>query len=422
MTKLNFFAAFLALLICVSALCSCSSNKSQNVVVIRAGETAITKLYFSNTYSNNSHHADYADGSISDEEYFELIVSELTKLAVTAEAARNSGLTLSDEEKQLIEANAKWYLNSLLFSYYPTTGPEHISNEKKDEYALNALNAHLRKSGYTSDDYVEYYSARREYELLSRKFYDYVTENVALDTSDIEAFIAQRTKEQSPMSIADFIAQYDAFLKGAADLPLYAPEDCFSVNYIFIGYSAESDSQNGSVIYDPASTADEEEQIDALLSENISMVRFNELIGEFGEDNDMKAEAGIEWGMIVHPSIFERYPDGFSYAAMNLMYDDRTPETAQAEDEFPDLTFFSLADGERIVKVSAESGVYYIAINKVFKMGALEYEYGGDVWNAAYEAAYKIECDAAFDKAYADALAQIEVEVFYKRFKSEYID
>lgn len=421
MNKPKFFAAFSALLICVASLCSCSSNKSRNVVVIRAGETTITRLYFSDAYSNNAHREEYAEGSISDEEYFELIVSDLTRLAVTVEAARNSGLTLSDDEKQLIDSNARWYLDSLLYSYYPTPGPEPISSEKKHEYALNALNASLRKSGYTSDDYVDYYSARREYELLSSKFYDYVTENVVLDTSDIEAFIEQKAEEQSSMSIVDFAARYDSFRMGLADLPLYSPEDCFSVNYIFIEYSG-SDDANGGAIYDSAPAADREEQLDTLLSENISMARFNELIGEFGDDPDMGTETGIEWGMLVSPGILERYPEEFGYAAMNLMYDGWTPDTAQAGGRFPRLTFFSLADGERVAKVAAESGIYYIVVNKSFKRGVLEYEYGGEVWNAAYEAAYRVECDAAFDKAYSDAMARTEVEVFYNRFKSEYMD
>lgn len=421
MIRSRFFAAILAFLLCTAALCSCSSTKNQNVVVIRAGETTITKLYFSDTYSNNSHSADFESGSIDGEEYFNLIVSELTELAVTAEAARRNGLTLSDEERRLIDANASWYFDSLLFSYYPTPGPEPIGGDEKRRHALNALNEHLSKSGYTSDDYVDYYSKRHEYKLLSEKFYDFVTDNITLNAAAIEAFIASRAQEQASMSMADFDDAYAGFVKGVANLPLYSPEDCFSVNYIFVEHSDEL-QQPGKVAYNPTASASSEDILDLILSEGVSKARFNELIGEFGSGADMNSEAGIEWGVIIHPDTLKKYPSEFGYAAMNLSQPDWTPDAAQNDGTLPELSFFTLTNGEKVVKVSSEAGVYYITANRSFKKGPLEYEYGGDVWNAAYDAAYDVECEAAFDRAYEEALKQTELEIFYDRFKSEYVD
>lgn len=404
----------LALAMSLGVLCSCKVKEETNPVIMTVDNFELTKFDFNMSYANHQYYYHYVYGAISADEFFNRVMKDLTRFAVAVNRAHKLGITLTESEEAEIMKEVQEQCDHVYEQYLERvvssiTGEEEI---KAEVYRLYELDM-----GFSFDEYRIMYENTVRNSKMAHKLYEQVVADVTPDESLVLKYMQNQVLNQSQMSFGEFADKYKSFISDNGDVPFFVPDNCFTVNRLFLAYNnVGSDSEPE---YDDSMAALKAEDIDSLLTLGISFDDFNKLILSMGDDAAMKNDTCLDWGYLVHKSLEKSYDDGFVYAAMQLSGDSFKPSNADAE--LPKLTYFDTTDNKQIVKFYTETGINYLMINRKFIKGNMQYERGDEVWNLAYEGAYQIECDNVYDKVYESWFAEAKITYYYDRFKDEYI-
>lgn len=412
-TPIKLTVLLLALIFILGTFCSCTVKEDANPVIMTVDDFELTKFDFNMSYANHQYYYHFLYGAITAEEYFNRVMEDVTRFAVAVNRAQKLGITLTESEEAEIMKEVQEQCDHVYEQYR-----ERVVSTITDEEEIKAEIYRLYEvdMGFTFDEYRALYENTLRNNKIAHKLYEQVVADVTPDEDLILTYMQNQVLSQSQMSFSEFAYNYENFITGKGAVPFFVPDNCFTVNRLFLAYTNVGSSEAPE--YDDSMAALKAEDIDSLLNLGIGLEEFDKLILSMGDDADMKNETCLDWGYLVHKSLESSYEDGFVYAAMELAGFDFKPLDSEAA--LPELTYFATTDNKQIVKFCTETGINYLMINRNFIKGNMKYELGDEVWNLAYEGAYNIECDNVYDQVYETWFAEAKITYYYDRFKDEY--
>ncbi len=373
-------------------------------VVMSSNGNDITLYDFGQSYYNSRNYQYYMYGMISPEQFCDSVIEELSSLLYMLDAADESGIKLTDEESLEIYDLIDTQLEDLL-KHYEERVEEGVEDKRAE--AIKILEQDLAQDGIDYDSFLELAKRNMLMYKLADKYYTGLHDGIEITEDDVKSYITAQRLDSMDLSMSDFVEAVSAFNEGSGAYPVVIPDDCFSVNHIYLGFDTTTDDE-GIARTDTESRKEDEAKLEALFSETEDFDAFMELEKEYGEDPGMDSERFREFGYIIHPDLNSDYFPGFVYASMNLHDGSWTPTVNLENGEDTDtgvreLNFFKLKDGTDIVKVYTDSGVHYIIVNKEYKKGAVDYEVGDIYW-----------------ESWADALKEEKMQELYQQLMEEW--
>lgn len=397
-----------------------NENADASAVVMRCNGVEFNLYDFGQAFYNGRYMQYYMYGMMTPDQYCDTVIDELSGLMYMLCAAKDEGIEVTDEEKAEIDSNLNDYIDQVVENYKDLVEDD---AEDLEAAALALLEEDLALDGLDLDSF-KVLSARNLYQhKIVEKFNNKLSETVSVSDDDVRAYLEEHLNAAAEESMSDFVADMNAFYEGSAPYPVYIADDCFSVNHIYLGFDSDFD-ENGSTVYDTQSRIDDEAELEALISEAADYDAFMELETEYGEDPGMDDETYREYGYIIHGDLVNDYFAGFVYAAMNLhegeWHAPKTGEDGQLPADEPELAFFTLKDGTKIVKVCTESGVHYIIVNKEFKKGPVEYAVGDEHWESWRGAALDTRLADLYENLLNEWKEKYEIEIDTYTIKAKY--
>lgn len=394
-----------------------------NPVVISSPQLDYTLYDFRQSYYANQYYMYMMYGMISPADYFDMVVDDASTFLYVYNAAVDNGVKLDDEELAALNTDFDTQIEGII-SQYANDVDESVTDEaERRAKAIELLNNDLEQDGLDYDTFM--YLAKHNLTMykLSDKYYGMLLDEVEVSDSEVLDYINEQLASSGEMTTSAFKDAYEAYSYEQGAFPVFVPDDCFSVDHIFIQFETEFDD-TGSTVYLKDSRKDTEAEIESKLASAADFAAFMELEVEYGEDPGMDEEAIRENGYIIHGDYDSMYFEGFVYAAMNLYNEGWTP-TPNAETgetyELPELKYFTLKDGTKIVKVATEPGIHYMIINKTFKKGPVEYEIGDAHWLSWKDAVAQTKFTEQFDALREEWKTKYPVTVHTDLFRAEFV-
>lgn len=382
-------------------------------VILTSKHVEMTLYDFGQQYYNSQYLQYYMYGMMSSDDFFEAVKNELSSFAYLINAAVDDGIELTEEELEEVETTTEKQLEDLLEDYKSGLGDD---VEDKDAEARAKLNEVLAEDGLDLDTFMSLAKENMRKFKLASKYYEKIKSSVEIKDADVLDYIEKAKTQIEEMTMSDFVYMMDEYNEGNTSFPVYIKEDCFSVNHIFVNFSSRTEEERDEKM----------KKIEERLPEAADFDAFMELETEFGEDPGMDSEAYRANGYVIHPDLESDYFPGFVYAAMNL-HDGEWETTLETDpdtgEEFvpPELTFFELKDGTRVVKAATGSGMHYIIVNKEYKKGPVEYEKGDDNWNDWSEDAVVDKLDEIYDVLNEEWKTKYPLTINEELIKTKYL-
>lgn len=413
----------LAVILASSLFASCKLTEDEEepevlpglTVVMTSKNVDITLYDFGQSYRSNDYYQYVTYGLIGAEDYCNYVIEDLSTFMYILNAAYDDGFELTADEYAEITDSINQQLEQILQGYESQL-PE--GTEDKRAEAIKLLNEDIVSEGVDYETLVELAIQNLCMYRLADKYYQSISSSVTVTEDDVKAYINELFINQRASSMSEFGANMNAYYSQGSPCPVYIPEDCFSVNHIFLEFNT-LDSGDGKTVYDKTSKQEKEALIESLLPDADGFDGFMELVRLHGEDPGMSDDTYKENGYLIHGDLDKDYFPGFVYAAMNLHDGEWTP-AEDAEYEIPELTYFTLKDGTRVVKVYSEMGVHYIIINKEYQKGRTEYEIGDAKWLSWETAVNDRKLDERFTELseiwHQKYEINVDFDTIYKKF------
>lgn len=364
-------------------------------IVMSSKNVDITMYDFLQSFYNNDYYQYFLYGLISKDDYLNMIANDMTTFMYIVNAAYDAGFELKGEEYEEVVKSVSEQYEQLITRYESLVSSE--ADDRRAE-AIKLMEADLMEFGVDYNSAIELTVKSMCMYKAAEKYYNSIAESVAVSNEDVEQYYRDELEEEKDNTMSDFAELITAYCSGDYPFPVYIPEDCFSVNHLYI--ELENEAQDDQTpVYNRESRRDVEEKIEERLPETDGFDGFMSLVKEFGEDPGMKVEKYSENGYVIHPSLDSDYFPGFVYASMNLHDGEWTP-SEDADYEIPELTYFELKDGVKVVKVYTESGVHYIIVNKEYKKGEIGFENSGAKWESWKSAVTANASEKRFEELY----------------------
>ncbi|MBR6006399.1 MAG: hypothetical protein IK064_02095 [Clostridia bacterium] len=422
-TKLVKLSALIMAVLMIAAVCaSCATNNNPGIG--RVGKVSFKLSDYLQYYSQYSMYKSYI------EDYPAFVRDQLVTYGTELNQCYERGLKLDEaEEAELakeVEEQIESSINSLTLEDQTITGDQAIHDAK-----LKQFTQQLKDAGYSNlNAYKKYVTEKMREEKLIAKLTDLIKAEVSCGADEVQKYFdenAPKHKENYENDASAFATAYNNYITGTGIVPLFTPEDMFTVKHCLVQFtnaSSVSDTVAGEF-----SEADQQkiDAIRAALEEGISFDEFYEKFvasadynsdtifvpqeneAETIEDNPQLGYR--EQGYIMNEKLLDKYYDGFGAAACILHYGDDwvipteepaataepsetgEPETTAEPDatdepgeggkDLPELTpiqkykmkFYTTTDGVRIVEVQTDvqnGGVHFIWIDHELEAGAAE--------------------------------------------------
>lgn len=343
-----------------------------NPVVFSSKHLDYTLYDFRNAYYSNQYYMYMMYGMISAEDYFNMVIEDASSVVYIYNAAIEAGVELDAEEQKEFDEQVEAQIEAIISQYQNDVDASVTDEAARREEAIKLLNNDLERDGLDYDTFIVLSRNNMLMYRITDKYYEQLRNDLEITDEDVTAYVNEQLGASSEVTTASFKEAYEAYSAGAGAFPVYVPDDCFSVNHILLLFEQSADG-NGGVVYDMDSRKDTEAELEKKLASCADFDAFMELETEYGEDPGMDEEGYRENGYLVHGDYDSMYLAGFAYAAMNLYYGSWSP-SEDSSYTIPELTYFTLQDGTKIVKVATEPGVHYIIVNKSFTKGPVQYE------------------------------------------------
>lgn len=363
-------------------------NESFNAlsIVMRSGDTELTLYDFSQAFYSNQYFQYLMYGMIDSAQYCDIVVQDLSTLIYIYNDAKANGVELTQEELDDVDALIDDHIEGIIDNYVEQLEEPTDDEEFNRITAKELLISDLQQDGLDLESFIELAKKNVLMNNIAEKHYHSIMDSVRVSDDEVRKYVDDMLETATEGTVSDFVADMNAYYEGSAPCPVYIIDDCFSVNHIYMGFETDV-AEDGTGSYLTDSRKDDEAELEARLAQTADYAAFMELEKEFGEDPGMDEDSPYrEYGYIIHADLVDDYFAGFVYAAMNLhegeWHAPIDPDSAEEPAADPELTFFTLQDGTKVVKVYTESGVHYIIVNKEYKRGPVEYQVGDEVWES----------------------------------------
>ena len=476
-TKLFKLAALMIAVIMFAGVIACSAaqNDMSKISIGSVGKVKYSLADYMQIYNGYSAYASYMtdlNGTIK---------NQLINYGTVLTKCYDEKIKLDDAEEQQLKEDVETQFKEAVEAM---TVDEKIEGAEAIYAAkLEAFKKQMKQNGYSEKSYKKELEENLRKSKLMEKMRDKVDTEVEFGKDQVKSYFDEHLasdEENYKEDVEAFANAYSSYISGSGYIPLYTPEEMFTVKQLLVQYENKADvTEEVEGVFNEELNKKIEEVRDALES-GISLDDFMKDFVTNGDYNDdyiftpaEPNEDGTEaeeseqvlgyrkHGYIMNENLVSMYYDGFGAAACMLKYGEdwveptpaptaepeataapegteataeptaepeatTEPETTEEPEnliEKYDIKFYDTTDGHKIAEVRtpvANGGIHFIFINEELESGAATLDLN-DEESPVYANIAKLYKKELQDEHYTARLDEWKKEVKVK-LNDTYID
>ena len=471
------FVKLIALLMAAAMLlgvCACSATDN-NPTIGKIGKVKIKLSQYQQIYQQYSYYAKSMD------DFNGFIKNQLITYGVTLNKCYELGLDKEISQDEL-QKNVDAKLDQAIASYKVDAS---ITDEAAiRENKLEQFKAALKKQGTSYKAYMKSLKQSELESMMMEMLQEKIYSEVQFDASAFEKYISENTLSQRDSygkDVSAFMTAYNSYISGSGMIPLYTPNDMFTVKHLLVQYD-NSDKVSDTV--EGVFTDEQNKKLDEIRKALESGISLDEFVDKYVTNGDYQSDTVFvsatpdpsatpnpdatpeptadpdspggykEHGYIMNENLLSKYFDGFGAAACLLFYGDDWKIPAESASPAPDATdapatdapatdapttdkpaddetdpvkkygikIYTTSDGQKIAEVTTKTsggGVHFIFINERLDAGDTVIKAEND--DAAYRNAKKFYIEKTEQDHYSECFTEWKNNTKI-RMNDKYID
>ena len=355
------FVKLIALLMAAAMLlgvCACSATDN-NPTIGKIGKVKITLSQYQQIYQQYSYYANSMD------DFNGFIKNQLITYGVTLNKCYELGLDKEISQDEL-QKNVDAKLDQAIASYKVDAS---ITDEAAiRENKLDQFKAALKKQGTSYKAYMKSLKQSELESMMMEMLQEKIYSEVQFDASAFEKYISENTLSQRDnygKDVSAFMTAYNSYISGSGMIPLYTPNDMFTVKHLLVQYD-NSDKVSDTV--EGVFTDEQNKKLDEIRKALESGISLDEFVDKYVTNGDYQSDTVFvsatpdpsatpnpdatpeptadpdspggykEHGYIMNENLLSKYFDGFGAAACLLFYGDDWKIPAESASPAPDAT------------------------------------------------------------------------------------
>ena len=355
------FVKLIALLMAVAMLlgvCACSATDN-NPTIGKIGKVKIKLSQYQQIYQQYSYYAKSMD------DFNGFIKNQLITYGVTLNKCYELGLDKEISQDEL-QKNVDAKLDQAIASYKVDAS---ITDEAAiRENKLEQFKAALKKQGTSYKAYMKSLKQSELESMMMEMLQEKIYSEVQFDASAFEKYISENTLSQRDnygKDVSAFMTAYNSYISGSGMIPLYTPNDMFTVKHLLVQYD-NSDKVSDTV--EGVFTDEQNKKLDEIRKALESGISLDEFVDKYVTNGDYQSDTVFvsatpdpsatpnpdatpeptadpdspggykEHGYIMNENLLSKYFDGFGAAACLLFYGDDWKIPVESASPAPDAT------------------------------------------------------------------------------------
>ena len=355
------FVKLIALLMAAAMLlgvCACSATDN-NPTIGKIGKVKIKLSQYQQIYQQYSYYAKSMD------DFNGFIKNQLITYGVTLNKCYELGLDKEISQDEL-QKNVDAKLDQAIASYKVDAS---ITDEAAiRENKLEQFKAALKKQGTSYKAYMKSLKQSELESMMMEMLQEKIYSEVQFDASAFEKYISENTLSQRDnygKDVSAFMTAYNSYISGSSMIPLYTPNDMFTVKHLLVQYD-NSDKVSDTV--EGVFTDEQNKKLDEIRKALESGISLDEFVDKYVTNGDYQSDTVFvsatpdpsatpnpdatpeptadpdspggykEHGYIMNENLLSKYFDGFGAAACLLFYGDDWKIPAESASPAPDAT------------------------------------------------------------------------------------
>ena len=355
------FVKLIALLMAAAMLlgvCACSATDN-NPTIGKIGKVKIKLSQYQQIYQQYSYYAKSMD------DFNGFIKNQLITYGVTLNKCYELGLDKEISQDEL-QKNVDAKLDQAIASYKVDAS---ITDEAAiRENKLEQFKAALKKQGTSYKAYMKSLKQSELESMMMEMLQEKIYSEVQFDASAFEKYISENTLSQRDSYGKDasaFMTAYNSYISGSGMIPLYTPNDMFTVKHLLVQYD-NSDKVSDTV--EGVFTDEQNKKLDEIRKALESGISLDEFVDKYVTNGDYQSDTVFvsatpdpsatpnpdatpeptadpdspggykEHGYIMNEDLLSKYFDGFGAAACLLFYGDDWKIPVESASPAPDAT------------------------------------------------------------------------------------
>ena len=355
------FVKLIALLMAAAMLlgvCACSATDN-NPTIGKIGKVKIKLSQYQQIYQQYSYYAKSMD------DFNGFIKNQLITYGVTLNKCYELGLDKEISQDEL-QKNVDAKLDQAIASYKVDAS---ITDEAAiRENKLEQFKAALKKQGTSYKAYMKSLKQSELESMMMEMLQEKIYSEVQFDASAFEKYISENTLSQRDSygkDVSAFMTAYNSYISGSGMIPLYTPNDMFTVKHLLVQYD-NSDKVSDTV--EGVFTDEQNKKLDEIRKALESGISLDEFVDKYVTNGDYQSDTVFvsatpdpsatpnpdatpeptadpdspggykEHGYIMNENLLSKYFDGFGAAACLLFYGDDWKIPAESASPAPDAT------------------------------------------------------------------------------------
>ena len=339
------FVKLIALLMAAAMLlgvCACSATDN-NPTIGKIGKVKIKLSQYQQIYQQYSYYAKSMD------DFNGFIKNQLITYGVTLNKCYELGLDKKISQDEL-QKNVDAKLDQAIASYKVDAS---ITDEAAiRENKLEQFKAALKKQGTSYKAYMKSLKQSELESMMMEMLQEIIYSDVQFDASAFEKYISENTLSQRDSygkDVSAFMTAYNSYISGSGMIPLYTPNDMFTVKHLLVQYD-NSDKVSDTV--EGVFTDEQNKKLDEIRKALESGISLDEFVDKYVTNGDYQSDTVFvsatpdpsatpnpdatpeptadpdspggykEHGYIMNENLLSKYFDGFGAAACLLFYGD----------------------------------------------------------------------------------------------------
>ena len=355
------FVKLIALLMAAAMLlgvCACSATDN-NPTIGKIGKVKIKLSQYQQIYQQYSYYAKSMD------DFNGFIKNQLITYGVTLNKCYELGLDKKISQDEL-QKNVDAKLDQAIASYKVDAS---ITDEAAiRENKLDQFKAALKKQGTSYKAYMKSLKQSELESMMMEMLQEIIYSEVQFDASAFEKYISENTLSQRDnygKDVSAFMTAYNSYISGSGMIPLYTPNDMFTVKHLLVQYD-NSDKVSDTV--EGVFTDEQNKKLDEIRKALESGISLDEFVDKYVTNGDYQSDTVFvsatpdpsatpnpdatpeptadpdspggykEHGYIMNEDLLSKYFDGFGAAACLLFYGDDWKIPVESASPAPDAT------------------------------------------------------------------------------------
>ncbi len=355
------FVKLIALLMAAAMLlgvCACSATDN-NPTIGKIGKVKIKLSQYQQIYQQYSYYATSMD------DFNGFIKNQLITYGVTLNKCYELGLDKKISQDEL-QKNVDAKLDQAIASYKVDAS---ITDEAAiRENKLEQFKAALKKQGTSYKAYMKSLKQSELESMMMEMLQEKIYSEVQFDASAFEKYISENTLSQRDSygkDVSAFMTAYNSYISGSGMIPLYTPNDMFTVKHLLVQYD-NSDKVSDTV--EGVFTDEQNKKLDEIRKALESGISLDEFVDKYVTNGDYQSDTVFvsatpdpsatpnpdatpeptadpdspggykEHGYIMNEDLLSKYFDGFGAAACLLFYGDDWKIPVESASPAPDAT------------------------------------------------------------------------------------